>query len=286
MLQIIALFDHFCSVWGWDRIRPREPQIHCCEPGWSWRVRQFSDFDLWLVLGGRGRLLVNGKAYPLELGSGFLLQPGDRVAGEHDARDPLTVFAWHWDVRNRGRGGQRFSENILHFQTTDLEWMRGICLHVVRGAARRDWVETMGPTYLGVLLAEFLNPRKPSSNFSRPDLLDRLSIEVRSSPGKEWNLPKMASACNLSTPHFCRKFRERFGTSPKRFVIRERIRRAGELLRESSLSIQEIADALGYTDVFFFHRQFRAETGKTPQQARGLPPPLTRQSRHRNSGTS
>ena len=47
-------------------------------------------------------------------------------------------------------------------------------------------------------------------------------------------------------------------------MIRARIERARRLLEESSLSLEQVASSLGYTDVYFFHRQFKAVAGVTP----------------------
>jgi transcriptional regulator GlxA family with amidase domain len=40
------------------------------------------------------------------------------------------------------------------------------------------------------------------------------------------------------------------------------------MLVESNLSIKEIASALGYRDIYFFSRQFKAKMGITPSEAR------------------
>ena len=51
--------------------------------------------------------------------------------------------------------------------------------------------------------------------------------------------------------------------SPEQFLIHARIDRAKYLLRETDMTIGQIADALGYRDVFYFSRQFARVTGKT-----------------------
>lgn len=52
--------------------------------------------------------------------------------------------------------------------------------------------------------------------------------------------------------------------SPKDFCIRARVFRARELLLETDLSVEQIAVNLGYADMFFFSRQFKAWTGQSP----------------------
>ena len=46
------------------------------------------------------------------------------------------------------------------------------------------------------------------------------------------------------------------------------VSRARQLLAETGLTISQIAEALGFRDVFFFSRQFTQRTGQTPSAYR------------------
>ncbi|MNP64606.1 HTH-type transcriptional activator Btr [compost metagenome] len=52
------------------------------------------------------------------------------------------------------------------------------------------------------------------------------------------------------------------------YVIRARIERAQHLLLYAGMNVTEVADALGYRDIFFFSRQFKQHTGKSPSEIR------------------
>ena len=82
-------------------------------------------------------------------------------------------------------------------------------------------------------------------------------------------LAEAARQASLSLSQFNKRFRAYTGTSPARYVILQRIDRAKKLLAETPMTLQQIADALGYSDIYYFHRQFRAETGQTPGSLRG-----------------
>jgi AraC-like DNA-binding protein len=68
-----------------------------------------------------------------------------------------------------------------------------------------------------------------------------------------------------------RRFKEAAGTTPHQYVLQSRIAEAKRRLGATDEPIKSIAKRLGYRDVYFFSRQFRAITG--------VPPALYRRSR-------
>ncbi|MBM4149753.1 MAG: helix-turn-helix transcriptional regulator, partial [Lentisphaerae bacterium] len=68
--------------------------------------------------------------------------------------------------------------------------------------------------------------------------------------------------------HFARAFRLQMGISPREYLIHARIALAKELLRESALSVTEVAQRTGYSEIFRFSRQFKQRTGLTPSDYR------------------
>ena len=69
----------------------------------------------------------------------------------------------------------------------------------------------------------------------------------------------------MSERTLIRRFKEGMGISPIEYVIRRRIRRGAELLREHPASIAETAFAVGFTDSNYFSRQFKRMMGVTPR---------------------
>ena len=78
----------------------------------------------------------------------------------------------------------------------------------------------------------------------------------------------MAREAGLSTVQFTRRFRRLTGTSPNLYLVRRRIERASQLIQQSPLKISEIAESLGYADVFFFSRQLKRILGHPPSHLR------------------
>ena len=78
------------------------------------------------------------------------------------------------------------------------------------------------------------------------------------------SLTTLAGLVSLSPYHFCRAFRQSFGTPPHRYHSSHRIERARTLLVESMSSVTEIGLAVGFRETSSFTTAFRKATGQTP----------------------
>lgn len=78
----------------------------------------------------------------------------------------------------------------------------------------------------------------------------------------------MAKKVFVSEVQFRKLFRRVTGMSPVRYIQSRRIDRACRLLRESDMSIEQIAEAVGFADSPFFCRVFKGWTQATPAQYR------------------
>lgn len=79
---------------------------------------------------------------------------------------------------------------------------------------------------------------------------------------------KLAEICYISQTHLRRLFKEYTGISPLEYVYKARITAATALLRTSSMSILDIAYAVGYSTQTSFNSHFKRFTGTTPSKYR------------------
>ncbi len=87
-------------------------------------------------------------------------------------------------------------------------------------------------------------------------------------PEAPWKLDQMAKQSGMSRSVFVDCFRQLLGEPPGAYLPRIRLTRAVELLRETSLSVVEIAGEAGYRDEFAFRRAFRRVWGIPPASFR------------------
>ena len=85
---------------------------------------------------------------------------------------------------------------------------------------------------------------------------------------EDWPVERLANVSGVSDAHFARSFKEAFGVPPHRYLLTRRIERAKALLRDTDLSITEIAFQTGWNSLGTFGRTFRDVTGESPGELR------------------
>ncbi len=74
----------------------------------------------------------------------------------------------------------------------------------------------------------------------------------------------LASLSRLSRSHFSRAFRNSFGQTPHRYIMRRRLERACALMLTMDVSLEQIAAECGLVDRSHFSRLFRQSFGQSP----------------------
>src|SRR5919205_803435 len=104
-----------------------------------------------------------------------------------------------------------------------------------------------------------------------PELLRRLlraKDRMDAASHEAWPVQRLASVSGVSQAHFARSFKQAFGVPPHRYLLTRRIERATALLRDTELSITEIAFQTGWESLGTFGRVFRDITGESPGELR------------------
>jgi transcriptional regulator GlxA family with amidase domain len=104
-----------------------------------------------------------------------------------------------------------------------------------------------------------------------PELLRRLlraKDRMDAASHEHWPVQRLARVSGVSEAHFARSFKQAFGVPPHRYLLTRRIERATALLRDTDLSITEIAFHTGWESLGTFGRTFRDITGESPSAMR------------------
>jgi AraC family transcriptional regulator len=126
-------------------------------------------------------------------------------------------------------------------------------------------------TLLSIMAMLTMETGKPAPPPRRGGLADwqiRRAREVLSGGYGNFDLTELAGTVGLSPYHFSRAFKQSTGLPPHRYQIMLRVERAKDLLANSTLSMSDVAAAIGYDDQGQLARLFRREVGVTPSQYR------------------
>jgi AraC-like DNA-binding protein len=91
---------------------------------------------------------------------------------------------------------------------------------------------------------------------------------IDAQPDAAWALGDLARHVGASPFHFARAFRAIVGTTPHRYIVAARLRRAALLLLDTRRKITDIAFDVGFGDLSNFVHTFHREMGATPRDFR------------------
>jgi AraC-like DNA-binding protein len=95
------------------------------------------------------------------------------------------------------------------------------------------------------------------------------SLRLLGEGGSEWPAPQaVAKEVGLSYENFRKRFAQLTGESPGKYQKRRRLEWACAAIYHGELSLKEIADSLGFCDVFHFSKAFKQEIGFAPSEYR------------------
>ena len=77
---------------------------------------------------------------------------------------------------------------------------------------------------------------------------------------------ELAHACGLSEVYFRKLFAQAFGTTPHRYLIGIRLRKAQQLLCEGKRRVSQVAELCGFSNEYHFSRTFKKFTGISPSE--------------------
>lgn len=81
-------------------------------------------------------------------------------------------------------------------------------------------------------------------------------------------IEEIASELHISRKYLCRIFTSYMGASAKEYLLHRRLEEASVLLRETDLTVSEIAHSVGYGDYTQLTRLFKVKKGISPLQYR------------------
>ena len=122
--------------------------------------------------------------------------------------------------------------------------------------------------HLQLLLSELSEQLAPKAEDLHKQMINRIAARLREQPEQPIDNTRLAEECGFSVGHFIRLFKQYKGCTPHQYHLRALVQKGCTLLRDTTMTVQEISFALGIENPLYFSRLFRSIQGVPPREYR------------------
>lgn len=244
------------------------------KPGHRIGPKVYDFYLLHHVLSGSGTYSAGGKSHRLSAGESFLIEPEMLIEYEADRADP---WRYRW-VAFAGSQSAALVEavglsSVRTTVNTGSSRKPAALLGRIQRCFRRSepFAHMEAAGYLRLLFAEFGRALTPADEFEpRPEgeaalLVQRIVHYLSTQYTEQVSIELMAETLGFSRAYLSRVFKRRTGLTPVTFLLKLRVDKARQLLRErKELTVEQIAASVGFQDPLYFSKQFRRFYGMPP----------------------
>jgi AraC family transcriptional regulator len=228
-------------------------------------LKPLQSWELWTNRG-------HGSLPPTKPGDTFLFDLSENPRIEmHSAFDMVRFYVPRsaLDSLAYGRGLPRVAGLRAPAFGVHDPIMYGMALTMIANMtvpAKPIFVEYMALAFHAHVVHTYGGAPKGRSNYGglAPWQMRRVVEAVEAHPGANHTISMLAQACDLSSSHFARAFKETTGLAPHQWLTRQRIEHARRLLAQTSMELSEIALACGFVDQSHFSRVFARQEKRSP----------------------
>lgn len=240
------------------------------EPGGRFGPRVQTDYQLVVLVEGAMQFEVDGDLRSLAPGEVTLLRPGGResFAFSTERKSHHTWCALRPDIVNAElRAACAQTAPVLPVTHRFEQLMElGLAMPLTAGTQSHGLIDALGLAVLQAYL--FTDARQQRRATDEPDTLRRALAWVGQEGHERTDLPTMAAAAGVSPTQLVNLFKRHLGTTPLRYVWETRTRRGAQLLRETGLTVGEVAFRCGFQTPFHFSRWIKQLYGVAPKELR------------------
>ena len=123
-------------------------------------------------------------------------------------------------------------------------------------------------TYIGQIISTKKNKLFEGKEIEKK--IQQSCLIMRESLNNNINAEQIAQELNIGYSYFRRMFKKYTGISPIQYHLQLRLKKAENMLSNTSKPIKEIAFELGFQSIYYFSRLFKQKNGMNPTEMRKL----------------
>ncbi len=237
------------------------------------------DYHMHFILSGKGTLEMAGKVYKLHRGQIFVTVPNVDVFYYSDPKDP-----WHYGwVSFNGSKAALYLEKAgitadhpVRDAYLEPEEFLTITEEILNHHEITVANELTRTALLYQILALLVNSQnqnlerqnKPIPHDYSPDVYVDNALRYIHNHYAHAKVSEIAAYIGITRSYLTHIFKQKMEISPQEYLMSYRLEQSSRLLRTTNMSIQEIADEIGYENPLTFSKMFKNAYGVSPKNYR------------------
>ncbi len=240
------------------------------EPGGCFGPRAQLDYQLVVLIAGEASVTIDGRAMALAADQVALLCPGHSEVFRFSDRRPTHHT---WCAIDPGLVPDELAQSCARAAgalplTGRMTQLMELGLSLPRAAGQRapGLIEALGLAALNEYLYAGVSALAPEAD--EPDALRRALEWLGQHGSTAFDLRMLAREAGVSRAQLVKLFKRHLRVTPMRYVWEMRTRQGMRLLRDTGLTVSEVAARCGFSTPFHFSRWVRAMAGVAPREFR------------------
>lgn len=227
------------------------------------------DWQMLFVKSGFGYFTVNGVEHKVEPNHLILYRPNEPQFYRFSRKDDTLVYWVHFTGTKAAdyiQNSEFSNSSIIDYDSSDFTDTVEVLINELRQK------NTMYKQYCSAKLIAFLvKLNRLNDNLFFPkkyEHIEKVCNYISDNYFVNVSNDLYASMCNLSTSYFLKEFKAFTGTTPHQYKIALQLENSKKLLLSSDYTLEQIGTIVGFSDVTYFSRFFKKNTGLTPSDFR------------------
>ena len=238
-------------------------------PDWHDKNIICPNSKIYYVTKGEVCVEVGKTKYTARPGDAILIPAGVKHTYHLGDLPYAEKFWFHFDLR---------CAQTNYFETVDFSYLKHIGITpklkelfstVVDSGGNKPSERLSISSAIASIVSIFLDGCNYSRNTPEEnDETDKVITFIKKNYYENFTLPSLAEMAKLSQNHFAKKFKEKVGHPPLKYINILRLERAKFLLEHTEKPINTVMEEVGFWDSAHFSKLFKTETGYSPSKFR------------------
>ena len=246
-----------------------------CENGFALYPHIHREFEFFVMTKGKGTVYIENEKFEIKAGDGLFINSEELHIGIKTNSEPAEFFAVVFAPEVFGSLAidfivQKYVEPVIKRKVSVPKKLDSNIIELLNKVHEQPG-ELKIKSLLFDIWDQCLAKSEKSPEMAKSKVLDEMKAVMeymRNNYHKVISLDDMAAYINISKGYLCREFKKVVHLTPFEYLVRVRVDKSCDMLRNTLLPIGEISEQCGFNSFSYFTKIFREKVGCSPREYR------------------